>query len=270
MSPRAAIPHSTRTLLLVLALAAHAGCNTVVPTTQPDGQPSEVPPSTRPESPSAQPEISPKPATPLSAGAIRLEVYEDFRGLYRARAKTEYAIVNGGFARVEEFADLEALKAFLRPQIDQIMRCRYPHLSEANTDATQRVLEERHTVAVVAYLHAVKHEHGPHADNDFHVMLGSSPTPGEGIFITAEASALSPDGAHRVRMAKARSELLSIIGPCQCNGRFVQVSPPIRVRVVGSLLFDGAHGIGSVGPSYAKPFSVWEIHPILSIDRFDH
>jgi hypothetical protein len=178
-------------------------------------------------------------------------------------------MTDGRLAPVVQFDDLDALKAFLRPQIDQIMRYRYAHLSEADTDATQRVAEESHNVSVLAYIHAVKHESGPGGDNDFHVMLGSSPTPDAGLFLTAEASGLSPDGPHRVLLANAREQLLSIVGPCHCDGRFMRVSPPLRVRVTGSLFFDGAHSIGAVGPQYAKPFTVWEIHPILSITRLD-
>jgi hypothetical protein len=178
-------------------------------------------------------------------------------------------MVDGRLAPVEPFDNLEALKAFLRPQIDQIMRYHHPHLSEADDDATQRVAEERHNVSVVAYIHAVKHESGPGGDNDFHVMLGSSATPGTGLFLTAEASGLPPDGPHRTLLENARQELLSVVGPCSCNNRFMRISPPLRVRVTGSLFFDGDHSIGAVGPAYAKPFTVWEIHPILSIERLE-
>jgi hypothetical protein len=194
-------------------------------------------------------------------------VEESFHGQYRAAAKTASAMRNGTLVPTETFVDLEALREFLRPQIDPLMRRRYPHLSDADTDATHRVPEERHNVAVVAYIHAIKHEAGPRGDRDFHVMLGSSPATGSGIFMTAEASGLPADGDPRVWLAEARRQLLSIIGTCHCESRFMPVSPPIRVRVTGSLFFDGAHGIGSVGPAYAKPFSVWEIHPILSIER---
>ncbi len=240
-----------RTICLIACLAVLTACETPAPVTRPD-----VPPSTLPES---------VPPT----GIVYPEVDEEFRGRYRAHAKTEYAMTDGQLAPVEQFDDLEALKAFLRPQIDQIMRYRYAHLSEADTDATQRVAEERHNVSVLAYIHAVKHETGPGGDNDFHVMLGSSPTPDAGLFLTAEASGLLPDGPHRVLLANARQELLSMVGPCSCDSRFKRVSPPLRVRVTGSLFFDGAHSIGAVGPQYAKPFTAWEIHPILSIERLD-
>jgi len=218
-----------------------------------------------------QPVIRPTPAEvqerPAASVSANPEVEEEFQGQYRAAAKTEYVMLNGKLAPTESFPDLEALKAFLRPQIDPLMRHRHPHLSDADADASHRVPEERHNVSVVAYLHAVKHETGPRGDRDFHVMLGSSPTIGSGIFLTAEASALPSGGVHRQQLEAARAELLSLVGSCRCDGRFMQVSPPIPVRITGSLFFDGAHGIGSVGPAYAKPFTVWEIHPILTIER---
>jgi hypothetical protein len=240
-----------RAVCLIAFFAVLTACETPTPVTQPENTPSTL------------------PETVPSTSIIGPEVAEEFRGQYRAQAKTEYVVTDGQLAPVEQFEDLEALKASLIPQIDQIMRYLYPHLSEAEADASHRVPEELHNVSVIAYIHAVKHENGPAGDNDFHVMLGSSPTPDTGLFLTAEASALPVDGPQRVLLAHARQELLSVIGPCHCDNRFMRVSPPLRVRVTGSLFFDGAHSIGAVGPQYAKPFTVWEIHPILSIERLD-
>ena len=204
-----------------------------------------------------------------AAGTTSPKVAGEIRGLYRARAQTEYALVNGALAPLEEFADLDALKTFLQPQNDQAMRRRYPHLGDADTDATQRVPEELHNVSVVAYMHAVKQDSGPRGDQGFQVMLGSSPRPGAGLFLAAEASALIPDGSQGTQLATARQQLLSIVGACRCEGRFTPVSPPIAVRVAGSLFFDAARAVGSIGPAYAQPFTAWEIHPILSIERLN-
>jgi hypothetical protein len=244
---------------LLAAVLIVAGCAPLAPVTRPPEPPA-------PAAPPVPEVIRPAEPRPAPAGPLSPEVEEEFLGHYRASAKTEYAMLNGTLAPPEDFADLEALKAFLQPQIDPLMRHRYPHLSTADTDAGHRVPEERHNVTVIGYIHAVKHEAGKGGDRDFHVMLGSSPSPGAGIFMTAEASALPASGPHRLLLAEARRELLATIGTCHCDGRFRQVSPPIRVRVTGSLFFDGAHGIGSVGPAYAKPFTVWEIHPILSVE----
>jgi hypothetical protein len=207
------------------------------------------------------------PPTPLPA-ELRPEVNEEFRGHHRARAKTEYVMLGDTLAPIEKFDSLQALSVFLRPQADSIMRQRYPSLSKADTDASRRVAEERHNVSVVAYIYAVKHETGKGGDNDFHVILGSSPT-AAGIYLTAEASALPHKGAHRNLIANSRQQLLLILGQCRCNARFRRVSPPIKVRVSGSLFFDGEHATGTEGPKYAKTFTAWEIHPILTIERLD-
>lgn len=242
-------PIRSTALTLLAAAVVIAGCASIKPAVGPVPRAEDVQPIPR------------VPANP--------EAEEEFQGQYRAAAKTEYVMRGGTLAPVEAFPDLEALKGFLRPQLDPLMRHRYPHLSNTDSDAEHRVPEERHNISVVAYIHAVKHETGPHGDRDFHVMLGSSPTIGRGIFMTAEASGLPAGGVQRPFMVAARSQLLSMVGICRCDGHFMQVSPPLRVRVTGSLFFDGAHGIGSVGPAYAKPFSVWEIHPILAVERLE-
>ncbi len=242
------------TLVLITATALLGACAPLRPA------PEQVPP------PASEPAHPAESAARAPAGVDAPEVNERYAGQYRATAKTRFALLNGAPAPTESFADLEALRAFLKAQIDVLMRRRYAHLGGAGADASGRVSEERHNVTVVAYIHAVKHESGAHGDRDFHIMLGSSATAGGGIFMTAEASALPAAGEQRPQLAQARRALLSILGTCRCDGRFMPVSPPIRVQVTGSLFFDGAHGIGSVGPPYAKPYTVWEIHPLLSIE----
>ena len=243
-----------RTLAVAAALAVVAACGTGPPLAEPPLPPAALPAASQPQRP------------PSSTDSMNPQVEEEFGGQYRARAKTSYAMSDGVLAPLEEFADLAALRSFLAPQIDPRMRRHYPHLGEADADGSGRTVEELHNVALVAWIHAVKHESGPHGDNDFHVMLGSSAEPGAGFFLTAEASGLPEDGAQRAQLVEVRRQLLSVIGPCRCNGHFRAVVPPRRVRVSGSLFFDADHAIGAVGPKYAKPFTVWEIHPLLSIE----
>lgn len=244
-----------------------AACETSGPATRPEHPPTEAPPGTRVESPPVAPGTRVEAPSPTPSGATSFELEEEFRGHYRVRATTEYAMVNGTLAPVEAFADLDALKAFLAPQTDQAMRRRYPYLGDVNTAVTQRVPEELHNVSVVAYIHAVKHDSGPRGDQGYHVMLGSSLKPGEGLFLAAQASASSANGSHGAQLAQARRQLLAIVGACQCEGHFTQVSPPIPVRVAGSLFFDAAQAIGGIGPAYAQPFTAWEIQPMLSVER---
>ena len=256
-------------LLVLVALAALAGgCATPGRGGAPPAPPPALPAG--PEAPAAPPATAAAPQAPAAAAVpVDPEVNERFAGSYRGAAKTSYAQQGGAPAPLESFADLVALRDFLAPQLDAVMKARYPHLSKQGGGADHRVPEERHNVTVDGYLHAVKHENGAKGDRDFHLMLGSSAVAGGGIFMTAEASALPAGGSQRAQLAQAREQLLSIIGTCRCEGKFMRVSPPIRVRVTGSLLFDGQHAAASVGPPYAKPFSVWEIHPIASIERLD-
>jgi hypothetical protein len=220
------------------------------------------------EAPAAAPTAS---VAQASAPAPNPEIDEEFKGHHRGRAKTEYVMAGDALAPVEKFDDLQALRTFLLPQADPIMRQRYPSLSKADTDESRRVAEEHHNVSVIAYVYAVKHETGKTGDNDFHVILGSSPTPSATtIYLTAEASGLPHHGPTKKLIAHSRDQLLSIIGDCRCNARFRRQSPPIRVRVTGSLFFDGEHPTGSEGPKYARTFTAWEIHPILTIERLDN
>jgi hypothetical protein len=44
--------------------------------------------------------------------------------------------------------------------------------------------------------------------------------------------------------------------------------PPKHVTLEGSLYFDGSHGAGGKsdpGPGWAKPKTVWEIHPVYKL-----
>ena len=217
------------------------------------------------QAPQATPnEDGQSPSLPATTNAL---VYEEFRGHHRGRAKTDYVMSGDALAPTEKFSDLHALLEFLKPQADSIMRQRYPSLSKADTDAGRRVAEERHNVSVVAFIYAVKHETGKSGDNDFHVILGSAPTPLASTYMTAEASGLPRKGPRRDLIANSREQLLSIIGECRCNGRFRRMASPIRVRVTGSLFFDGEHATGVEGPKYAKTATAWEIHPILTIER---
>jgi hypothetical protein len=66
-----------------------------------------------------------------------------------------------------------------------------------------------------------------------------------------------------------RSEIRAILPEVGAgSGGYIRISPPARVLIQGSLYFDGDHaaGCGSCpGPAYAKPTTVWEIHPVYNI-----
>ncbi|MBS0376640.1 MAG: hypothetical protein JSR73_18855 [Proteobacteria bacterium] len=209
------------------------------------------------------------PESPADIAAARCGAADEpFAGRYRAAAKTSLARHGQALAPVETLAGLEALRDYLRPVLDPRMRLRHPHLEAETSAEAPRVAEEQHLLTVRAYLHAVKHEGGAHGDHDFHVMLGSSAVADAGIFFTAEVSGLPSPGARDYpELAAARRQLLALLGRCVVGERFVRIDPPLAVQVTGALFFDADHSIGAVGPAYAKPFTVWELHPVLRIER---
>lgn len=188
----------------------------------------------------------------------------NFAGHYRKDAKTSIARdSNGDILSAEQYETLEALMGAL--PADQDMRDEYPGIESINTAPKGRVSEEEHIVQVTAYIHAIKLEVGRTGDHDFHVMLGTAARRNTGRFMTAEISGL-PDGGDREALAEARRDFLSLL-PSHSNyrARFAPFNPPVEVCVTGSLYFDADHQPQEVGPTYAKPGSVWEIHPVSAI-----
>ena len=195
-----------------------------------------------------------------------------FRGASREGPKTQYAkSANGRLLPVEAFADLDALQKALPP--DDSMRSKYAK----NMDGASRLPEELRNVSVVAYIHAAKLDygidaHGTQGDLCFQVILGTSPKHGEGRFFTAKVSALPKDKVDITTFSVARQQLTQLlmyvarVPGSEFHAKFAEVDRPIKVKVAGSLLFDGDRKSG-IGPDYAKAGSVWEIHPVLSIDQ---
>jgi hypothetical protein len=157
---------------------------------------------------------------------------------------------------------------------DAAMRLRYPDLNLTTTGFPEkREPEELHNVRVDCWIHAVKFEDGRGSgagDNDFHVILGNSPDTAVASYMTAEISGLPASGKNRAPLKAARQKFLGILGSTPHAGAFAMISPPKKVRVSGSLFFDGDHRAGCntcPGPSWAKPESVWEIHPVYAIEE---
>ena len=56
------------------------------------------------------------------------------------------------------------------------------------------------------------------------------------------------------------------------GGKYVRFDPAIPVRIAGPLFYDADHKIdrdtreGVVGPSFARPSTSWEIHPVVRIE----
>jgi hypothetical protein len=135
---------------------------------------------------------------------------------------------------------------------------------------SDRVDAEKRNVEVDCWLYHTRKED----DHDFHLILGSTAT--EAIataYLTAEVSGL-PEGGKDVDKLKAAcrqfndlcKQHLSQDKLDDIKDKYLDFTPPLRVRVRGSLFFDGQHKPGTIGPGKHKPKKAWEIHPMISIE----
>jgi hypothetical protein len=174
-------------------------------------------------------------------------------------------------ATIEYFSSVTALRKDIRANSDDLdmidsgisTRC-----DEARVDSEKRV------VMVLGYLYAAKKE----ADNDYHLILGTKNCKNADCFMTAEVSGVPRLVKDRTNLAKARDDFEDQIadftpsGGMPGDGAYLRFQPPIPVRVTGPLFYDADHKIkrdtreGAVGPSYARPSTSWEIHPVVRIE----
>lgn len=196
-------------------------------------------------------------------------VDQTFAGKYRAPVKTSIAKAP---VAVNEYPDLASLLQSLPG--DSAMRGKYPTLRKGVKNwPKQRVPEEALNVKIDScWICAVKYEHNATGDNDFHLILSNSQTPPFNHVMNMEVSGLPRTGADVARLKSVRARLLSFFQHTPSSGAFLRVPTPIHVRVEGSLYFDGDHSAGGKsdpGPSWAKPKTVWEVHPIYTLKRLD-
>lgn len=188
---------------------------------------------------------------------------ETFCGKYRAGPKTSFYKIQGQLATFEKFEDVKELIQTL-PK-DEAMRDKYNW--RTTPPPVIRVVEERLNVEVAtAYVVAIKaHED----DRDYHVIISDQPTSAGASFMNVEVSGLPRNGVDNDDFVRARDEIQSVL-PSGSNGgsSYIPVDPPVKVTVKGSVFFDSDHDAGCgncPGPSFAKPRTVWEIHPVFSI-----
>ena len=195
---------------------------------------------------------------------------ESFNGHYREYSKTSIvrSVPSLHISRVRKYGTLDSLFMFL-PK-DVWMRDKYPILRMGNKDGPpNRVHEELFNVEVVGWVHAAKYEGSSDGDRDFHVILGNDSDLNVATFMNIEISGLPPENSNNYEtLRNARKDFLDIFSDYNFNNTFKQVDLPRKVKIRGSIFFDGAHNHSCEkcpGPSYAKPGTVWEIHPIYSI-----
>ena len=183
----------------------------------------------------------------------------NFAGSYRKSAKTTLAK-----GPTKNFANIEALRKVL--PTDATMRSKYPHIRDPQKTPKGRLQEEQLNVQVNAWIFAVKLEMETNGDGDFHVIMGSSPTLNEDKLMNVEISALNPSSPDKDALLTARKQFIDLFADTQLGTSYDKFfSNPRKVRVKGSVFFDGDHNPNTIGPTGAKPQTVWEIHPVIAI-----
>jgi hypothetical protein len=193
---------------------------------------------------------------------------QEFLGHYRKQAKTTiWRTPSGRIARATPYPDLAQLLDSL--PADAAMRTKYPNLvisasappAQKAAVPGQRVPEEQHNVQVDCWLYHVRLE----GDDDYHTIVGSSSAAQTARFLNVEVSGLPVSGKDRAALKKVRDQLTSLVGQPIPKTTYIDVIPPRKVRVTGSLFFDADHRRGQIGPPPDNPQTVWEIHPVTSI-----
>ena len=196
-------------------------------------------------------------ATPVPLFGARFAPFgDDFAGEARKAAKLAIADV-----QVEDLPNVGALVDTL-PSKTAMVR----HRPRITTDPESgRVAEENRNVRLRAFLYAASRE----ADNDFHLIIGDTPSAEPHVYMTSEISGLPPEGSGSFATLKsARDAYKSFFGDNLPNASYDFYDPPIPIEIEGSLFFDMSHANGrSPGPPSLHPDmpTIWEIHPLSKI-----
>jgi len=191
-----------------------------------------------------------------------------FEGEYRSYSKT--SIVRTKTDKVKAAKPYVSLQALLDslPE-DTTMRSAYK--SQGGMPDDRRVVQELKNISVTAWIHAVKFEGGENGDNDLHVVIGSSADLGDKHFMNVEVSSLpSQDDIDFTQLRDVRRAFLDLFPGKTFTADFKKIDPPLKVAIKGSLFFDAQHGAGCKacpGPGWAKPQTVWELHPVYAIKK---
>jgi hypothetical protein len=136
------------------------------------------------------------------------------------------------------------------------------------TASSKRVKEEDRNVRAKAFMYAASRED----DNDFHLIIGMSPSATQETYMTMELSGLPPGGSASFPQLKAARDafkkFFKDVGKDPPGRTYDFYLPPIAVTIDGSLFFDMSHATGSrPGPASLKSRMpvVWEVHPITRI-----
>ena len=179
---------------------------------------------------------------------------DNFAGQARMAAKLSIAA-----APTQNFSDVGNLIASL-PSVAQMVALNIPV-----TPNSDRVTQEKRNIHVTGFLFAASRE----ADNDFHLIVGTSPTAAQEVYMTMEISGLplanSPAFA---ALNTARTAYKQFFGANLPGAGYHFYQPPIPVQIDGSLFFDATHSTGQApGPPSLKSRmpTIFEVHPVTKI-----
>lgn len=233
-------------------------------------------------------EVPTSPAPTISASAKAQPSAKEqaanlpFTGIYRAGAKTSIVRTASAVIPITEYQNLSGLLTTL-PK-DATMRSQHPALKPGNINApSERFPEEQRNVRIKdCWILVVKYEKSKitkttggktkrTGDNDFHLVISSTPQLNPGQRMNMEVAGLPPTAsADTEQLRKARVDFLNMCLKIPPAGAFATFTPAIHVMIEGSLFFDGEHTADQIAPKYHLT-TTWEIHPISKITRLaDH
>lgn len=160
-----------------------------------------------------------------------------------------------------ETENLSQLVAWCRAH-DSEMRHHQPAISASASSA--RIPEENRNVSVDGWVLFAKKE----ADNDYHLIIGTSENLDDAELMNVEISGLPPRNSRSFStLENTRSNFENIFSAAlpQIQRAGYAKLTPTHLRITGSLFYDIDHSAGVVGPTGYRAKSAWEIHPITSI-----
>jgi len=179
---------------------------------------------------------------------------DNFAGQARKIAKLSIAS-----ALTENFSDVGKLIASLPPVAQMVA------LNISTASNSDRVKQEKRNIHVTGFLFAASRE----ADNDFHLIVGTSPTAAQEVYMTMEVSGLPPAGSPAfTALNTARTAYKQFFGANLPGAGYHFYQPPVPVQIDGSLFFDATHSTGQApGPPSLKSRmpTIFEVHPIAKI-----
>ena len=197
------------------------------------------------------PVVKAEPGMTVEAAALS----DNFAGTDRKAAKLSLAT-----GKMQTYKNVSLLIATLASTAAMVK------LKISQEPTSNRVSVEERNVHVSGYLYACSRE----ADNDFHLIVGLPPTPGQETYMTMEVSGLPPtDDPAYPELNAARTAFKTFFKNKNLPGAgYHFYDPPIPVTAEGSLFFDVKHSTGiAPGPKSLKSrmITIWEVHPVSKI-----